>query len=292
MKEVAAAQIIKMTESHAKMLGQSTSVICKAEFEMDDVKTPSCFMVLPYELPEPDKEVTEEEEQSRLDSVESWIGDVTGLVEEGAGIVKNPLGYAKSFLASAFKGKVSEVKSKLKEKTLYLYLVDEFTGKAAFDPDGVYPVKISENSEFVDKYMPMMQMGLQAVSMANGAAGLVNMFFPMAPGAVVLKGLMAKAQGFVDGLNKEADYGEDDGEEDGGAKSGGAKRVAAEINPEINSVKALLAMLKLDAYFDTLAEGGHEELGDLEDLSQEELENDCGMKRPNAKRIVKHFAGK
>jgi len=30
------------------------------------------------------------------------------------------VGYAKSFLTSAFKGRVSEVKSKLKEKTLYL----------------------------------------------------------------------------------------------------------------------------------------------------------------------------
>jgi len=54
------------------------------------------------------------------------------------------------------------------------------------------------------------------MSVANGLAGLANMFFPMVPGAVVPKGLIVKEQGVVDGLNKEADYGEDNG----GAKRG------------------------------------------------------------------------
>ena len=53
------------------MLKQSTSVICKAVFEATEVSTPSCFVVLPYELLAPDEEVTEEEQQSRLDSAES-----------------------------------------------------------------------------------------------------------------------------------------------------------------------------------------------------------------------------
>jgi hypothetical protein len=40
-------------------------------------------VILPYEVPPPGEEVSEEEQQTMLDKAENWVGTVTGLVEEG-----------------------------------------------------------------------------------------------------------------------------------------------------------------------------------------------------------------
>jgi len=111
-------------------------------------------VILPYELPPPGEEVSEEEQQTMLDKAENWVGTVTGLVEEGQGAIKDPASYAKSFFGSAFKSKIAEVKESMVEKHLYLYLVDEYTGKPVWDESGVYPIKIETKSELVDKYVP------------------------------------------------------------------------------------------------------------------------------------------
>jgi hypothetical protein len=77
--------------------------------------------------------------------------------------------------------------------------------------------------------MPMMRVGLQAMSVANGAAALAKVFCPFVP--VAPASFLAKAKGFVDGLDKDssaADFSsvqdEVDGERGGGAKRGGELR--------------------------------------------------------------------
>ena len=111
-------------------------------------------MILPYELPAPGADVSEAEQKSMLGKAENWVGTVTGLVEEGQGAIKDPASYAKSFFGSAFKSKIAEVKESMVEKHLYLYLVDEYTGKPVWDESGVFPIKIETKSELVDKYVP------------------------------------------------------------------------------------------------------------------------------------------
>jgi hypothetical protein len=117
------------------------------------VSTPTCFVILPYELPPPDAPVSEAEQRSMLDKAESWVGTVTNLVEEGTGLIESPASYAKSFFKSAFKSKMQKVKASLVEKHLFLYLVDEFTGKPVYDEGGEYPIKIETKSDLVDKYV-------------------------------------------------------------------------------------------------------------------------------------------
>jgi hypothetical protein len=46
-----------------------------------------------------------------------------------------------------FKGKVAEMKSKLVDKEMYMYLVDEYTSEPVYDPSGVYPKVRDERSE-------------------------------------------------------------------------------------------------------------------------------------------------
>jgi len=104
--------------------------------------------------------------------------------------------------------KIEEAKSQAVEKSLYLYSVDEYTGKSMYDASGVYPVKIDVASDLMGKYMPMMRIGLQAASVANGAAALVNVFCPFVPSRLVPKSFVSKAQGFVDDLDKPSNVGE------------------------------------------------------------------------------------
>jgi hypothetical protein len=224
--EESAAKIIKMSETTQAMVKNSTSTLCTAIFEANEVSTPSCFVILPYELPPPDKELSEEEEETMLDKAESWVETVSGLADEGGGLVENAAQYAKSFFGSAFKDKIAEVKGQLTEKTLYLYLVDEYTGKPVYDESCVYPVQIDVASDLVDRYMPMMKIGLQAVAVANGAAALASMFYPF-PKSVVPAKLLAKATSYVDHLDKGsnvADFSSVQDDVDASSEGGSAKR--------------------------------------------------------------------
>jgi len=145
------AQIIKMGEATQDLVKKSTSKLCKAVFEATEVSTPTRFVILPYELPPPTEVMSEEEQQSMLDKAESWVGTVTNLVEEGQGAIQDPASYATNFLTGAFKNKMAEVKEKLVEEHLYLYLVDEYSNEPVYDNTGVYPIKIETKSELVDK---------------------------------------------------------------------------------------------------------------------------------------------
>jgi hypothetical protein len=116
---------------------------------------------------------------------------------------------------------------------MYMYLVDEFTNEPVYDHSGLYPKVIETKSDLVDQHMPMMRVGLQAMAVMNGAAGLASCFCPGVPSRLVPKGLMEKATKFVDGLDKDsnvADYDvvqgevERQGEGSSGAKRGGELR--------------------------------------------------------------------
>jgi hypothetical protein len=56
------------------------------------------------------------------------------------------------------------------------------------------------------------------------------------------------------------------------------------------TVEALLEKLKLRHYYEKLMCEGYETVGDLKDARLEDLMEECGLKRPHAKRILKHFA--
>jgi hypothetical protein len=119
------------------------------------------------------------------------------------------------------------------DEEMYMYLVDEYTSEPVYDPSGLYPKVIETKSDLVDKHMPMMRMGLEAMAMMNGAVGLASCFCPGIPSRLLPKGFEEKATKFVDGLDKEsnvADYDvlqgevERQGEGSSGAKRGGELR--------------------------------------------------------------------
>ena len=135
--------------------------------------------------------------------------------------------YARSVFGSRFTKKIEEVKSQAVEKSMYLYLVDEYSGAPVYDSSGVYPVKIDVASDLVGKYMPMMRIGLQAASVANGAAALANVFCPFVLSTLVPKSFMSNAKSLVDDLDKPSNVGEFGSvqkEVDNGGEGGTAKR--------------------------------------------------------------------
>ena len=62
----------------------------------------------------------------------------------------------------------------VKGETMYLYLVDELTCEPV-RAEG-YPIVITTPSEIVPKLLPVMQVGLRAMSIYNGAGGIARLF--------------------------------------------------------------------------------------------------------------------
>ena len=92
------------------------------------------------------------------------------------------------FRSSMFKGKIAEMKSKMVDKEMYMHLVDEYTNEPVFDPIGLYSKVIETKSDLVDQHMPMMRVGLQAIAVMNGVAGLASCFCPGVPNGWCLRG--------------------------------------------------------------------------------------------------------
>ena len=79
-------------------------------------------------------------------------------------------------------GKVGDAFKTIKEgiadlvtgDTMYLYLVDELTCEPV-RTEG-YPIVITKPSDIVHELLPMMQIGLRAMSIYNGAGGIARLF--------------------------------------------------------------------------------------------------------------------
>jgi hypothetical protein len=65
---------------------------------------------------------------------------------------------------------------------------------------------------------------------------------------------------------------------------GGQEAAAGDI-----TVEALLEKLELLQYHEKLISEGYEKVCDLKDARLEDLMDECGLKRPHAKRILAHF---
>jgi hypothetical protein len=67
------------------------------------------------------------------------------------------------------------------EKNMFLYLVDEYTGKPVVTKGGAYPIHINVRSEKAKNFLPAMAVGLKAMALTNKALGLIAMIYPVAP---------------------------------------------------------------------------------------------------------------
>jgi len=190
--------IRKLSEEHRVELRRTRDVLLKGIFEVTEVNTPTCFVVLTEELPTLDAEqkswiqehVVVKEDGSGVEikgNTPAWYADVEARFKDGMGWAEKLATFepeaaltSKSFLGAIKAG----FKSLLPTTTLYFYLVDEVTGLPV-EGDG-YPIEITEPSEQVSKLLPVMQVGMHAMSAYQGVAGVARMFgypLPMVPEA-------------------------------------------------------------------------------------------------------------
>ena len=160
-----------------------SQVLLKGIFEATEVKTPTTFIILDEEL-SPELSTVEQAQllvslkddgsgieltgdakvaKEQFDKATTWL---KRLQTFGEGVIeRNP---DKVF------AKIKEVLGELMTKeTMYFYLVDELTGLPV---RGVgYPIVITTPSEIVHKLLPVMQVGMRAMSLYNGVAGVAQM---------------------------------------------------------------------------------------------------------------------
>eukprot|EP00555_Chaetoceros_dichaeta_P001186 CAMPEP_0198277932 /NCGR_PEP_ID=MMETSP1447-20131203/66113_1 /TAXON_ID=420782 /ORGANISM="Chaetoceros dichaeta, Strain CCMP1751" /LENGTH=592 /DNA_ID=CAMNT_0043972991 /DNA_START=56 /DNA_END=1834 /DNA_ORIENTATION=+ len=150
-----------------QILEHSTSTICQAVFDATEVMTPTCFVIVPYD------------ETILFSSSESDSKVSVQRITECAEKLLNCVN-AYNKCASSLGELVSAVRNKFKD-TMYLYLVDEYTGKPVHDVSGPYPIKIKTNTEVFEKILPVLALGVTAVKLLHGATGVARMFYPFLP---------------------------------------------------------------------------------------------------------------
>jgi len=156
-------------------------VLLKGIFEATEVLMPTTFIILDEELPPvlsakeqyqlmlkedgSGSELTGEAKvaKEQFDKAMTWLGRLQTI---GEGVNENN--------PSKVFGKIKKVLGDLMTKeTMYLYLIDELTGLPVRG-DG-YPIVITTPADIVHMLIPVMQVGIRAMSLFNGVAGVAQM---------------------------------------------------------------------------------------------------------------------
>ena len=157
-------------------------VLLRGIFEATEVKTPTTFIILEEVLP---PELSVEEQDQLLSLKEDGSGIKLGgnlkVAKDRLGKAKTWLNRLKTFGEGVIENNPKKVFGKIKEvfgelmtkETMYFYLVDELTGLPVRG-DG-YPIEITTPAELVPKLLPVMQVGMRAMSLYNGVVGVAQM---------------------------------------------------------------------------------------------------------------------
>ena len=155
--------------------------------------TPTTFIILDEVLP-PELSAEEQDQLMQLTLKEDGSGiELTGNLK----VAKERLDEAmiwferlKTFSKGVIENNPSKVFGEIKKvlgdlmtkEKMYLYLVDELTGLPVLGAG--YPIVITTPPEIVHKLLPAMQVGMHAMSLFNGVAGIAQMVgypFPKVP---------------------------------------------------------------------------------------------------------------
>jgi serine/threonine protein kinase len=176
--------VIKKLSIESKFeLRHTCHVLLKGIFEATEVSTPSSFIVLKNKL-----ELTTE--PSDIEVGIKWVERIISVFSN----------VADGQVDAAFETIKEGIKDLIVGKEMYLYLIDELTGEPV-QAKG-WPITITEPSEIVPKLLPLMKVGMRAMSIYNGAAGLAKMFGYPAP--IVPKAWAEGAQESVELLKQES----------------------------------------------------------------------------------------
>jgi len=191
-------------KTHTQLL-KTEKVLLRGIYEAADVQVPSCFLIRNSLITDEQVEKQAGAESMLVKAQEatarSWFDFMSDVGSASASFVEDP----KSSICRS-------LKSKFQGETLYLYLVDEYTMKPVVDAKGIYPLKIFVQSpkeeQLVADIWPLMKVGLKAVSMLNGVAGVARALGYPAP--VLSQEAMSDAKVFVGSLDQKSSVAEFD----------------------------------------------------------------------------------
>ena len=202
---------------------RSEEVLRKAVFESTEILTPTCFVILPHKLgnggnaPENDGgenflafqdllgisdeavslvEADAEESDAEGDEEGGQREEEPEEIKSGSQGEKKTTGLCANVAKTQRKAALvkanmkSWFSSKIFEKPVYLYLVDEVTGKPVPGDGPTYPIRIDSPKEKIRELAPLMYLAVSAMSLVNNGAGVARMFgipWPKMPKAALKK---------------------------------------------------------------------------------------------------------
>lgn len=193
-------EISQLTKECMEQIQHTERVLLRGLIETSDVSIPTCFIIVNRRLepwndiydtnpttpkrtsinnptsPTNNRRVSTSSDINRtrkksfvLDKAEvaiRWIDKLAALGECIQDTIANPT------------AKIQEIiKNLCVDEFLYLYLVDEYSMKPVVkENDPIYPIEITTPAEFVPKVLPLMKVGMKAMSLVNTAAGVGRFF--------------------------------------------------------------------------------------------------------------------
>ena len=226
------AMIKKLSHESKFELARTRHILVNCMIEANTVTMPTRFRVYDKELPE----LSQEEKKKMLEFIAKEDGSGISfetkfaklkLSEEGADValvgilekyqeqVEVGIKWAtciKDIGSNLVAGNIDDafnaIKSSIKDLTVgqkkYLYLIDDLTGEPAITKE--WPIEITQPSDVVPKLLPVMVNTMRAMSVLNGAAGLVKMCGFPAP--TVPKALSKGLKESVELLKQESSVAE------------------------------------------------------------------------------------
>ena len=175
-----------------ELIGSSVSVTLTSFFDAAEVKSPVCFVILPYNFQSFVNSGSGNSVTSFTDALDKAFGYIAFVLETVLKCMNTPD-------LAAFTAEY--MKSPFISLNMYLYLVDELTGESVRKND-VYPLDVDMRSEQVHSFLPLMAMGIRALAATNDAIGVMNMFLPGVPKDQIPQKVWAKVEMFVLESNK------------------------------------------------------------------------------------------
>ena len=152
--------ILEKTETLVELSKESLYQHCKlgqelkrAIFDANEAVVPPSFIILPYKLFQDNKQ------KDMATEAEGWLNSIMTFASQPLENIENA------------------VSSLLHDKTLYFYLIDEYTEMPVKDSSSkpVYPIEIQTTSEFIKKSAPYLKVAFKTLSIFNSASKIVNM---------------------------------------------------------------------------------------------------------------------
>ncbi|GMI50801.1 hypothetical protein ScalyP_jg1254 [Parmales sp. scaly parma] len=196
--------ILRVSETTQKKLDSTASSILRGLVE-SQISCPTSYVILP----------------ERLDERGECSSSQTDFVKK-----MSEFGEAEFDSVETVEKSMDSLKSFFKGDQFYFYLLNEYTGQPVTGGT-IYPIVINKKSENLNKFLPMMKMGVKAVSVVNAGLGVAQMFGVPTP--KFPPQLLSKASKTLTTMDKKSTIAEFElmqkslnscgGEEEGGKKN-------------------------------------------------------------------------